>query len=88
MTAVTPSRSAPGAEELHRVRGAARGGRWHLPALRRLLQHPAAAVRGDGGAMEGTELEVMGMEVVGMMGMEMVEIQMLGMEMMGWRWCG
>ncbi|KAM6190429.1 LOW QUALITY PROTEIN: rho GTPase-activating protein 30 [Sarcoramphus papa] len=34
---------APGAEELHRVRGAARGGGRHLPPLGRLLQHPAAA---------------------------------------------
>ncbi|XP_054662619.1 rho GTPase-activating protein 30 isoform X2 [Grus americana] len=38
-----PSHSAPGAEELHRVRGAARGGGRHLPPLGRLLQHPAAA---------------------------------------------
>ncbi|CAM9127577.1 unnamed protein product [Bubo scandiacus] len=34
---------APGAEELHQLRGAARGGGRDLPALRRLLQHPAAA---------------------------------------------
>lgn len=81
-----PSRSAPGAEELHRVRGAARGGRWHLPPLGRLLQHPAAAVsragqegwRPDGDAADGMEMET---------GAGWMEMEQLGWrrEQVGWR---